>query len=449
MNITKKVIDEVNVILNLEVQKADYAAAVEKSIKDTCKKIQMPGFRKGMVPKSLIAKRYGTEIKVEEVNKLIGKALYDYIQENKLNVLSEPVVSDEQETIDLATAEDFTMSFAIALAPEFALTLDNSVKVPYYTIKVEDEMVKNQIEGFRAQFGERISAEDACADDVIKGNVAELDADGNIVEGGIVAENATVYPKYFVNADQKAKFEGAKKFASVDFNPAEATGNNVNEVSSMLQIDKEKAEGLTANFRFTITDINHLEKAALNEDFFTKVFGDECKTEEDFNAKINAMIADQLKGNSEYRFTMDARTVLMNQVGELKFPETQLKKWLLSKEENRDAEKLDKEFPEMMNQLKWQLIEEKIVAANDVKVSDDDIKAEAKAMVSAQMAQYGMGNLPEEYLDQYALSLVNDKKQRDQLRDSAVNRKIMGVIRSAVALDEKQVTMEQFNELFK
>lgn len=309
-------------------------------------------------------------------------------------------------------------------------------------------MVNNQIEGFRSQYGERVSAEEATADDVIKGNVAELDLEGNIVEGGIVAENATVYPKYFTNDEEKAKFEGAKKFASVDFNPAAATNNNANEMVSMLQIDKEKAAGLTANFRFTITDINHLQKSELNEDFFKKVFGDECKTEADFNAKIQAMIADQLKSNSEYRFTMDAREVLMAQVGELKFPEAQLKKWLLTKEENRDAEKLEKDFPEMMKQLTWQLIEEKIVAASNVQVSDDDIKAEAKAMVSAQMAQYGMGNLPEEYLEQYAASLVNDKNQRGQLRDSAVNRKIMGVIRAAVSLDEKQVSLEEFNKLF-
>ncbi len=448
MNITKKVVDDVNIILNLEIQKADYAAAVEKGIKDAAKQMQMPGFRKGMVPKSLVAKRFGTEIKVEEVNKLVGKAMYDYIQENKLNVLGEPMVADEQEAIDLATAEDFTMSFNIALAPEFEVKLDSSVKVPYYTIKVDEKMVEGQIEGFRSQYGETVSAEEATADDVIKGNVAELDLEGNIVEGGIVAEGATVYPRYFTNDEEKAKFEGVKKFASVDFNPAAATNNNANEMASMLQIDKEKAAGLTANFRFTITEISHRAKAEMNEKFFTQVFGEDCKTEADFNAKINDMIASQLKDNSEYRFTMDARTVLMEQVGELTFPEATLKKWLLAKEENRDAEKLDQDFPQMMKDLTWQLIQEKIATANEIKVTDDDINAEAKAMVQAQMAQYGMGNLPEEYLAQYVQSVVKDEKQRGQLRDNAVARKIMTVVRGAVSLDEKQVSFEEFNALF-
>ena len=448
MNITKKVVDDVNIILNLEIQKADYAAAVEKGIKDAAKQMQMPGFRKGMVPKSLVAKRFGTEIKVDEVNKLVGKAMYDYIQENKLNVLGEPMVADEQEAIDLATEEDFTMSFAIALAPEFNVTLDSSVKVPYYTIKVDEKMVEGQVEGFRSQYGETVSAEEATADDVIKGNIAELDLEGNIVEDGIVAEGATVYPRYFTNDEEKAKFEGAKKFASVDFNPAAATNNNANEMASMLQIDKEKAAGLTANFRFTITEISHRAKAEMDEKFFTQVFGEDCKTEADFNAKINDMIASQLKDNSEYRFTMDARTVLMEQVGELTFPEATLKKWLLAKEENRDAEKLDQDFPQMMKDLTWQLIQEKIATANEIKVTDEDINAEAKAMVQAQMAQYGMGNLPEEYLAQYVQSVVKDEKQRGQLRDNAVARKIMTVVRGAVSLDEKQVSFEEFNALF-
>ena len=448
MNITKKVVDDVNIILSLEIVKADYNDAVEKAIKDARKNMQMPGFRKGMVPASLVRKRFGTEIKVDEVNKLINKGLMDYINENKVNVLGEPMVDDSQERVDLATADDFTISFAIAVAPEFTLTLDNSVKVPYYTIKVDDKMVENQVEGFRTQFGETVNAEEASADDVIKGDIAELDLEGNIVEGGIVAENATVYPRYFTSDEEKAKFNGAKKFASVDFNPAAATNNNANEMASMLQIDKEKAAGLTANFRFTITEISHREKAAMEEKFFTQVFGEECKTQEDFDAKIKEMIANQLRDNSEFRFTMDARTVLMEQVGELKFPEEFLKKWLLTKDEKRDAEKLEKDFPQMMKDLTWQLIQEKIATANEVKVTEEDIQAEAKAMVKAQMAQYGMGNLPEEYLAQYVQSIIKDEKQRGQLRDSAVNRKIMGVVRSTVALDEKEVSFEEFNALF-
>lgn len=449
MNVTKTVIDDVNIVLNIAIEKADYAEAIEKEIKNVRKNIQMPGFRKGMVPAGLVRQRFGQQIKVEEVNKVINKAMMDYINSEKLPVLGEPMVDDSQERVDLETEDDFTLSFRIALAPAFEVTVDNSVCVPYYKINVEEEMINGQVEGMRNQYGETVQAEEATAEDVIKGNIAELDIEGNIVEGGIVAENATVYPRYFTNDEEKSKFSGAKKFTSVDFNPAAATNNNANEMASMLQIDKEKAAGLTANFRFTITEISHREKAVMDEKFFTQVYGEECKTEADFMAKVNEMIAAQLRDNSEYRFTIDARKVLMDQVGELNFPEETLKKWLLAKDENRDVEKLNEEFPQMMESLKWQLIEEKIVEANKITVSDEDINAEAKAMVQAQMAQYGMGNLPDEYLAQYVQSIVKDEKQRGQLRDNAVNRKIMTAVRNVVTLDEKEVSLNEFNELFK
>lgn len=449
MNITKKVVDDVNIVLSLEIEKADYAEAVEKQIKQVRKNAQMPGFRKGMVPAGLIRKQYGMQITIDEVNKLINDSMYKYISDNKLNVLGEPMVDESQEPVDFATAEKFTVNFALSLAPEFELTLDNSVKIPYYTIKVSDELVDQQIKGYQGQFGEFTKAEEACEDDVIKGDIAELGLDGNLVEGGIVMEGATVYPKYMANDEEKAKFNGAKKFASIDFNPAAAYNNNAAEIASLLGKKKEEVEGITANFRFTITEINHREEAPLNEDLFTKVFGDECKTEEQFKENIKNMIAGQLAQNSDYKFSLDARKVLCDQVGALKFPEESLKKWLLAKDEKRDAEKLNEDFPKMMEDLTWQLIEEKIVEKNDIKLSDDDMKAEARMMVQAQMAQYGMANIPEEYLAQYAESVLKDEKQRGQLRDSAISRRILAVVREQASLDNKEVSLEEFNELFK
>ena len=226
MNITKKVVDDVNIVLSLDIEKADYAEAVEKQIKETRKKVQMPGFRKGMVPASLVKRMYGTQIVIDEVNKLINDSMYKYIADNKLNVLGEPMVAQDQKPVDFANEENFTVSFDIAIAPEFSLTVDKSVKVPYYNIKVNDEMIDNQVKAYQTQYGEYVNAETASQDDVIKGDIAELDADGNIKEGGILYEGTTVYPRYMKSDDEKAKFEGAKKFSSVDFNPAAAYDNN-------------------------------------------------------------------------------------------------------------------------------------------------------------------------------------------------------------------------------
>lgn len=449
MNITKKVVDDVNIVLSLDIEKADYAEAVEKQIKQVRKNAQMPGFRKGMVPVGLIRKQYGMQITIDEVNKLINDSMFKYIRENNLNVLGEPMVDESQEPVDFATAENFTVSFAIALAPAFELALDENITVPYYTIKVSDEMVENQIKAYQNQFGEYAKAEEACEDDVIKGNIAELDAEGNLVEGGIVVEGATVYPKYMKNDDEKAKFNGAKKFASVDFNPAAAYDNNEAEIASLLGKKKEEVAGITANFRFTIDEINHHELAEVNEELFKKVFGDECATEEEFKAKVADMISKQLESNSNYKFSLDARKQLIEGVGALKFPEETLKKWLLAKNEKSDPEKLNEEFPQMMEDLTWQLIEEKIVSANNMKIDENDLKNEARIMIQIQMAQYGMSNIPAEYLDQYADSVLKDDKQRAQLRESAVTRRVLDIVRNTVTLDKKEVTIEEFQELLK
>lgn len=448
MNVTKQVVNDTQIVLSLDIEKADYAEAVEKALKDVRKKVNMPGFRKGMVPAGLVKKMYGTEVTVDEVNKLINSTMYNYISENKLNVLGEPMVNGEQEPVDFATAEQFTVKFDVALAPEFELKLNKTVKVPYYTIAVDEKMMNDQVAALRNQFGETIQTEEVADNDVIKGDIAELDLNGNIVEGGIIAEGTTIYPRYMTSDDEKKKFNGAKKLTSVDFNPAAAYNNNKNEIASLLQKKADEVEGLTANFRFTITEINHRKEAEMIEEFFKQVFGAECTTEEAFLAKVKEGIASQLVVNSEYKFSVDAQAVLKNKVGKLAFPEEFLKKWLLQKDENRDAAKLEEQFPQMMEDLTWQLIEEKIVAANEVKLTDDDIKAEALNSVRAQMAQYGMNNIPEEYVIQYAESLMKEEKQRGQYRDQAMTRKIMAIIKESVKLDEKEVSVDEFQKLF-
>lgn len=449
MNISKQVVDDVNIVLNLEIEKADYAEAVEKELKDVRKKVQMPGFRKGMVPAGMVKRMYGQEITVNKVNDVINKAVYEYITNEKLNVLGEPMINGEQAPVDFETADKFTVKFDIALAPAFDLKLDKTVKVPYYSIKVEDKMIEDQINGLRNQYGKTVQTEEVAADDVIKGNIAELDENGNVKEGGIEATDATIYPRYMQGEDEKKKFEGAKKLSSVDFNPAAAYNNNQGEIASLLQKKQEEIAGVTANFRFTITEINHREPAEMNEEFFKTVYGEECTTEEAFKAKVNETISTQLAMNSDYKFNLDAKAALMKQVGELKFPEASLKKWLLAKDEKRDEKKLEEDFPRMMEDLTWQLIEEKVVAAKELKLSDEEIKAEAIEMISAQMAQYGMPSLPEEYLKGYADNILKDEKQRAQVRDAAMNRKIFAEIKNSVSLTKKETTLEKFQDMLK
>lgn len=368
MQITKKEIDAVNIVLSLDIVKADYSEAVEKQIKEARKRIQMPGFRKGMVPASLVRKQYGMSITVDEVNKLINDSLYNYIRENKINVLGEPMVDESQEPVDFETAEQFTVSFKIAVAPEFELAISSNDKVPYYNIKATDEMIEQQIKGYQNQYGEYVKDEEA-----------EPAAEGE--------------------------------------EPKEPKG--------------------------------HVVPAELNEDLFTKVFGEECKDEAAFRAKVVEVIESQLKVNSEYRFQEDVRNTFCAKVGELQFPEETLKAWLLKKEEMKEPEKLDENFPKMMEDLKWQLIEEKIVEQNEIKVSDDDVKAEAASAIMRQMAMYGMTNIPEEYMNSYIDSIVKDPKQVGQYRDAAVTRKIMETVRGIVTIEPQDISFDDFSKMYE
>jgi trigger factor len=337
--------------------------------------------------------------------------------------------------------------FKVAIAPEFNVTLSQDVKIPYYQITVEDKLVDNQVEGYRRQFGQQVDAEEVAADDVVKGDAAELDLEGNIVEGGILAEGTTLYPRYFSNDDEKAKFVGAKKFASVDFNPAAASNNDAAEMASMLQISKEQAAGLTANFRFTINEIKRQENAELNEDLFKKVFGEECKTEEDFKNKIREAIAGQLAENSDARFTNDAVKVLKEQVGDLKFPVEHLKQWLLQTGKAKDAAKLDEDMPKMLEDLKWQLISEKIAEDNQLTVGEEDVKAIIAKIFRSRMMQYGMMSIPQEYIDSFVANTMKEQKEVGQYYEYAKDQKVFDKIRESVSLDKKEVTLEEFSKL--
>jgi trigger factor len=447
MNITKNVVDDVNLTLTIDIEKADYAEEVEKTLKEYRKDYSMRGFRKGTTPISLLRKMFGPRVTSDAVNRVLQNALGQYINDNKLRVLGEPLIDSAWEPVDFTTTESFSVPFKVAIAPEFNVTLSQDVKIPYYQITVEDKLVDNQVEGYRRQFGQQVDAEEVAADDVVKGDAAELDLEGNIVEGGILAEGTTLYPRYFSNDDEKAKFVGAKKFASVDFNPAAASNNDAAEMASMLQISKEQAAGLTANFRFTINEIKRQENAELNEDLFKKVFGEECKTEEDFKNKIREAIAGQLAENSDARFTNDAVKVLKEQVGDLKFPVEHLKQWLLQTGKAKDAAKLDEDMPKMLEDLKWQLISEKIAEDNQLTVGEEDVKAIIAKIFRSRMMQYGMMSIPQEYIDSFVANTMKEQKEVGQYYEYAKDQKVFDKIRESVSLDKKEVTLEEFSKL--
>lgn len=450
MNVSHQNTDNLNAVISIEISKADYQDKVDKSLRAYGQKANIPGFRKGKVPFSILTKMFGKSVRVEEINRLVSEALYNYIRDNKLNILGEPMTAEDM-TVDLDAQDDFTFRFDVALAPELNVKVDKSISVPYYMITVDDDMVKRQDESFRARFGKQVSVDESTDEkDLIKGSMVELSSDGTPLEGGITVESTIVSPNYFKSDDEKAKFAGVKKGDKVVFNPSKSCNASVAELASMLNTDKEKAANVTSDFEMTVTDITHLQPAELNQEFFDSIFGkDTVKTEEEYLAKIREMIAHQLVPESDYRFSLDSRAAIEKAVGDFELPDAFLKRWLLATDKERKAETIDDDYSRMVPDLKWQLIKEQIVKQFDIHVDDNDLKAMAKRVAASQFAQYGMTGVPDDVLERYGNEMLSNKDTRSRLINQATEMKIQTAIKESVTLNHKEVSMENFQKLFE
>lgn len=398
----------------------------------------------------MVKKMYGKHVLVEEVNKLVSENLFSYIRENKLNILGEPMPNEsEQKPINFDTQEDFEFCFDVALAPEINITLSKGDKLPYYEVAIDDEMLNQQIDAYTANFGTYDKADEVEEKDMVKGTVAELE-NGSPKEGGIVVEEAVLMPAYMKDEAEKAKFVGAKVNSVVVFNPNKAYEGAEAEIASFLKVDKEAVAGITGDFSFEITEITRHQKAEMNQELFDKVFGEGVVTsEEEFKSKIKEALTDQFTPQSDYKFLLDAREVLVQKAGEMKFADDMLKRWLVAANENTTAEKVEEDFPKMIEDLKYQLIKENLVKSNNLKVEDADIEAFAKRVAQAQFAQYGMLSVPEDVLANYAKDMLKNKQTLQNIIDRAVEEKLAAWLKEQVELDVKEVSTEEFSKLFE
>lgn len=447
MNVTLDRIDNVNGVITLSIEEKDYQEKVKKELKQIGMKHPLPGFRPGHVPASLLQKKYGKDVLVEVVNREIYDNLVNYIQENKLNILGEPIISNAEE-VNFDTMKDFSFKFEVGFAPEVSLKLDNTVTVPYYNIEVDQKMVDQQNEMLCKRFGKQVKGEQVDATALVKGSMVELDENGAVKENGLNVESTIVAPQYFKSEDEKAKFADKKLGDEIVFNPWATCEGNLGELSSMMNVDREQAD-IKSDFKLTVNEILVNQPAELNQELFDAVFGkDSCKNEEEYFAKLKEMIAGQLVNDSNFRFTVDAEKVLREQVGALELPTEFLKKWLVRQDNKYTAENIDEEFTKMVPQLEWQLIKEQAAKQLDVKVNDDDLLADAKRIAYQQFAQYGMTNIPEDMIEKYAKDILENKEYRSQIVQQSVDNKLYSEIKNTVKLDEKTVNVEEFNALF-
>lgn len=448
MNVTINKIDAVNATITVSLEEKDYQDKVKKTLREINMTRPEPGFRPGKVPAGLIQKKYGKAVKYDVVNKEVTDALYNYIKDNEIQVLGNPMPATKEE-FDL-DAVDFTFTFNVGIAPEIDTHVNKDLKVPYYTIEVSEEMIERQNEMYRNRFGAQVPGETVEPNALVKGVITELNEEGNVKEGGILNENGIVSPQYFKNDDQCAAFMDKKLGDVVKFNPWVACGESVVELSSMLNIDKADAEEAKGEFNFEIKEIIVLRQAELNQEFFDNAVGkDKAHNEEEYKEALKAMIAQQLASDSNYRFSIDAKEAIEKAVGEIELPDAILKDYLMTQDEKFNAENIDEEYQKMRQDLVWQLIREAIAKQYQLKVEEQDILAVARMIAQSQFAQYGMTNLPDDVLDKYGRDIMNDPKSREHIVNQAVDMKLYHIIRENVTLEEKTVTVEQFNELFK
>lgn len=439
--------DKVNGLLTITVEEADYQASVEKTLKDYRKKANYPGFRPGMVPMGLIKKQYGASAKMDAINKLIGEQIYKYMQDNKIQMLGEPLPSEKQEAQDLEKPAPYTFAFDIAVAPEFKIELNGHNKIDHYTIIVDDALIDRQVEMFTSRNGTYEKAESYEDNDMLKGDLRELDEKGNTKEDGITVEAASILPNYIKDKAQKALFNGAKLGDIITLNVSKAFENEA-EIASLLKVERDRVKDIKSDFSYQITDIQRYKKHPVDQELFDSLFGkDTVKSEKEFREKIAEGLKEQLAVDADYKFILDVRAYCEKKVGKLEFPDALLKRIMLNNNKDKGEEFVEKNYEQSIKELTWHLIKEQLVADNQIKVNDEDVLNAAKETARVQFAQYGMNNVPDEYVENYAKEILKKRENVDGLVDRAVDIKLTDALKKVVKLNEKEISLDDFNKM--
>lgn len=449
MNVTHANSDALNAVLTVTVEHKDYEENVKKSLKDVRKKAVIKGFRPGMAPASLINKMYGKSALVDEVNRLVSESISSYITEQKLNLLGEPLPSEEQQPIDWDTQKDFEFKFDLAFAPEFEINLSKRDKAPYYSIKVDEEMRQGYIENISGRYGSYVDADQADADSLLKATLTELNPDESPKEDGVTVEEGMISVMLVADEDEKAKFTGAKAGDVMVVDVTKAFPNEIDR-AALLKIDKAELGGVEPLFQATITSVQKYQKAEVNQELYDKLFGEGVvNSEEEFHQKLDESIKHNLKGDTERKFYTDVRDKLIDKF-KIELPKEFLVRWLVAINEGKfTQEQVEKDYPHFENDLKWQLIRDKIATEQEFKVEKEELTSMAKGYIMNQMMQYGMGQLPDEFIEKYANELIEKPEERRKMAEQVIEGKVIDWLKETIKLDEKEVSIDEFKKMME
>ena len=449
MNVTKENIDDLNAVLKVKIEKADYEDKVETVLKDYRKKATIKGFRPGMVPIGLIKKMYGRAVQIDEINKVVTDNIQKYLTDEKLEILGDPLPKpDEQETIDFDTQEEFTFSFELGLTPQVDLKLSKKNKVNEFDIVIDEKMRKDYLENYTRRYGELRKADLTEEKDVIKGKIEAIDNEGNLVPEGPSVDDTSLGIDIIKDNKIKEDFIGKSVGDSIDFDIKKAYPNDT-EIAGILHKKKEEVENLEGNFRFTVNDISRFYPAEVGQELFNKIFGEGVvNSDEEFMKKIEEEIKANLKRESDFKLMMDVKALAMEKT-DFQLPEEFLKKWLLRVNEKTTEEQIEKEFDSFRKDLKWQLIRNKVARDNEVKITEEELQKEAENITRYQFQQYGLFYATDEQIANYAKETLKREEDAKRIADKILEEKVLVFLKDMVKLESKDVTVEEFNKLFE
>lgn len=451
MNITRENIDELNAVIRIKVEKEDYEERLHNVLGDFRRKARIDGFRPGKVPFGLISKMYRKPALIEEVNKILSESITKYLIDEKLNILGEPLPNEnEQSQIDWDNQTEFNFVFDIGLAPELDVNVSSKDKIPFYTIKIDDQIRSRYIENYRSRLGSFKPVEFTEENTMIKADLIQLDNSGNIAENGIKADGVSISMELIKDDKTRKDLVGRKMADTITVNLKKAFPNNV-ELATLLKVDKERIEQLEGGFQLTVKSISKFEKAEVNQDFFDKIYGKgNIKSEEEFKQRMDEDIKVNLNRDSEYKLRLDIRNTYINKFRK-DLPEEFLRRWLIKVNRDKYTEdQIDKDFGHFTEDLKWQLIKNKIIKDNNIKVSQEEIVQYVKNYARIQFAQYyGLTDVSEDDLNKYADELLKKDKEKEQFYERKYEDKVIEFIRETVKIENKVLPSDKFNKLLE
>ena len=449
MNITRENVGNLNEIIKVKIEPGDYTERVEKILTDYRKTSKMQGFRPGKVPAGLIRKLYRKPVLIDEINKILSESVTKYLTDEKIKILGDPLPGENnKKDIDWDNQTIFDFEIEIGLAPEITAQLTDKEKAPLYDIQIDDQMISETKENYARRFGTMLKVEEITGNEVLKGDFQQVDHEGNILENGIITENSSFSLESIKDQKILDLCKGKKINDTIILDVRKSFPNDT-DLASLLNLKKEQLDSLVPDFRFTIKEISKFQKAEFNQNMYDMMYGkDVVHNDEEFNVQINKELQNRLAQNSEFKFRLDARDMLMKKI-KMDLPASFLKKWLttVSKEKMSDKQ-MEEEFPKFENDLKWQLIQGQIIKDHDIKITEEEISGYAKTYTLLQFRQYGITDIPEEQLNNYAANVLKNEAEKKKILERLYEEKVFEHIKEHIKVDKKKITREKFDKLF-